>query len=150
MNKYQNQVVELQGKPSSKFIPPAPSNSDLIALEAEIGVPLPADYREFVREFGGYDLGRFEFYGVLPDRHLDLLDWHRNFHDEWGMPEDLMPIANDMGGSQLCIAISGDDIGAIYMWILQEPAEPGTYDNCERIAGSFHALMHSNFLLDSE
>ncbi|RYZ84237.1 MAG: SMI1/KNR4 family protein [Proteobacteria bacterium] len=148
MNRYYERVGELGGELSGKlrFDPPAiPTEVDLNNLEKVIGVSLPADYREFLKEFGGFDIG-FEFYGVMPGKQLDLLDWHELYHRREIMVEELMPVAVNLGGNQLCIALSGENKGAIYFFILTEATVPASYDNCELVASSFDDLMYSDYL----
>ena len=149
MNRYDQRVKELGGKPSYRLNirrPIALSEAELVALEHELGWLLPADYREFLRDFGGFSFDDFEFYGVMPGEVLDLLEWHQFYYQRDVMPAELMPIAIGGGGNNLCIAVSGQNRGAIYFWIMEEATMPGSYDNTKFVANSFDALMQSDYL----
>ena len=66
--------------------------------------------------------------------------------DQVRMPEELVPIAHDPGGNQICIAVAGPKTGAVYFWDHEEEADddetPG-YDNVYLIANSFNEFLNS-------
>lgn len=56
MNRYAQRVQELGGKPDPETSPVGASEEELAEVERQLGEELPPDYREFLREFGGYDI----------------------------------------------------------------------------------------------
>ncbi|RYZ82243.1 MAG: SMI1/KNR4 family protein [Proteobacteria bacterium] len=81
---------EFSGKLSS-YPPARLTEADIMALEATIGNRLPADYREFLQDYGGYRI-IFSFYGVMLGRQLDFGDWHQLYHED-----EIIPIAVNIG-----------------------------------------------------
>lgn len=149
MNHYDERVKELEGNLSYRLNVRQSimlSEAELRALEHELGAPLPAYYREFLRDYSGINIFGFNFYGVMPGESLDLLYMHQHYHQHEIMHSELAPIAVNIGGNHLCIALSGSRKGAIYFWILEEATVPASYDNTELVAESFDALMQSDHL----
>lgn len=150
MNCYDERVKQLGGRLSGRLRrtqPQSLSEAELAALEYALGEPLSEDYREFLKDYGGYSIGRFNFYGFMPDEALDLLDFHELYHQRDVMPAELVPIGVDLGGNHLCIAISGNNKGSIYFWRLQEATVPASYDNTDFVSSSFAAMLQSSYLL---
>jgi len=58
---------------------------------------------------------------------------------EIGWPPELLPIACDMGGNQICLALSGLRPGAIFFWV-NAPGEGS--DNIYLVANSFDEFIH--------
>lgn len=98
----------------------------LLTLEKKIGTSLPNDYREFLIQFNGgepspqgfwiienYDgFCVHEFFGLNDGPEWLSLDRINN--SELGLPESLLPIADDGLGDYVCLKITGDDFGAIF------------------------------------
>lgn len=63
--------------------------------------------------------------------------------EEIAWPPELLPIAMDSGNNQVCLAIAGLSIGAVFRWI---NAPSFGYDNFYLIADSFDEFMQSLYL----
>ncbi len=110
MNKYAERVRQLKGKAHSAVYEDELlqlTEANLQHVERELGHPLPADYREFVRDYGGVDFlhgvtfpvnhfceGSLElFYGVAPDDlAVGLVDSYYQRRDSFvRWPIELVP-----------------------------------------------------------
>ncbi|MFB2586728.1 SMI1/KNR4 family protein [Herbiconiux liukaitaii] len=72
---------------------------ELDEAQRELGA-FPADYLQFVREFGYGYFKSFEIWGIgsgVPARG-DLLAHNRREHDDYGLPQDLIAIHNNGAG----------------------------------------------------
>ncbi len=100
--------------------PSEPADRDIDALEAEIGVPLPARYREFLADFAGWwgDVCR-------PCREPTPFGDHviAGFHDAGEVrglldsmitPRNMVTIAYGHFGAFTCLSIAGIDRGSVY------------------------------------
>ena len=68
------------------------------------------------------------------------IEWRAN------LPADLMAIADDAGGSVVCIGVRGKRRGRVYFWSLEDapqPADPTSYEGIWEIAPSFDAFLAS-------
>jgi cell wall assembly regulator SMI1 len=128
--------VEAWGRKS--YPPDSVSEADIAALEAELGVAFPKDYRRSIIAVGApspttalwdwlwdhdLPLGSVEgptrhslaqFY--TPDEIRDALVWR-----DAGMPTDLIPFACDNGGNQICFSIrelssTNAPKGTVFFW----------------------------------
>jgi hypothetical protein len=75
------------------------TKQQLDEAQRELGA-FPADYLQFVRDFGYASFGFHDIWGVgsnLP-RGLDLVAMNRSEHDEFGLPSDFIAIHNNGGG----------------------------------------------------
>jgi SMI1-KNR4 cell-wall len=137
---------------------PPLTEEDVIEVERTIGVPLPSDYREFLRTYNG---GRPEpcdfpieglanspfgeiqtFFGIHDPIESCNLDWNVEMFTG-RLPENFLPIACDSGGDLICYSLFGDDAGAVVFWDYHhEPPEP-SYENVYAIANSFPAFLES-------
>lgn len=103
------------------------SEERLKAFEDAIGIVLPMDYREFLKQTNG---GRpvpngfwivegrdgsqvYQFYGLHDGLRWFSIDGYIG-EDRHGIPQGLLPIGDDGVGNILCIGISEDLKGAIY------------------------------------
>ena len=139
------------------FYPPL-QEVDIVGVERRLGIHLPSDYRSFLLTHnGGYpepsvftisrgvsgELGVVNrFYGIWKEKEYDLLSEVETFQGR--MPANLLPIACDPGGNQICLSVSGSDRGKVYFWFHEEEAdegEPPTYDNVYFVANSFGELL---------
>ena len=129
----------------------------LAQAEAAMGVTLPAGYREFMLEHNGGEPSKTDFvfaeetgpytdssvrkfYSVKDTATLNL-EWYHNLYcqgDPPRIPRDMMPIAGDSFGNQICIGISGPRCGHMYFWDheKEDEGEP-TYRNMHLLARSF-------------
>ena len=107
------------------------SSPDAIAqFEVRQGVLLPAEYKAFLlKSNGGMPIpdvfevpgwhgqgsGLNFFYGIHEGEKVDRLDWACRVYDE-RIPADLIPIAYDAFGNNICIGWKGKRKGKIYFW----------------------------------
>jgi hypothetical protein len=137
--------------------------STLTKFENEIGVSLPSDYKEFLLQHNGgcphpdyfpmqgptpeLSFGELQFlFSFSPGDSLDLR-WNLKTYRQ-RVPSDLLPIGCDPGGNLLCIAISGEQRGAMYFWdhgfeTAVEGKKPPDYSNVYFVAPSFTHLLES-------
>lgn len=119
-------------------------------VESAVHARLPEDYRQFLVEYGavvvpGYATFRpleplpasvsedgsgsiAVLYGVQSDipEGCDLLVRFKYYSGR--VPEDLLPIGDNGGGSLICIRVHGPDSGKIYYWdFRKEPLDEETY-----------------------
>jgi cell wall assembly regulator SMI1 len=110
------------------------SDSAVARAEAELGLPLPADYRAFLLATDGGTPIEFQFSAVVGVREFlrlqDALD-HRD-RLRGGMPESMLPIADDGVGNLIVISLTD---GAVYFW--NHEINDGTDDPGDRISASF-------------
>lgn len=156
---------------------PVLTQGDIRAFERRHDIILPADYAEFLLKHNGgspvpnaFDyrkddeqvFGQVEYFYALHTRpwaetklsyNTDLaIIWGR-YKNEDGprMPVELMPIADD-SSDQICICLSGENAGAIYMWEHESECAPedvedsdgepfSWWDNCHYVAKSFTAFL---------
>jgi hypothetical protein len=119
--------------------------SEIAAIESQIGVPLPDDYREFLLHHGGV-----RFKGVSPDNPYivfrtssklpkrvsksGMLAFNQFFGKErnpksdaksiaWNartllgrMPDSVIPIGDDGMEGLICLGIKGAEAGKVYFW----------------------------------
>jgi hypothetical protein len=112
----------------------------LADLERELGVKLPAQYRQFLLKFNGgmpspdvVDIEGMndsptdvqEFFGIdASDESSDLRWIKQEFSDR--VPDRMIPVACDSGNNLFCLSLSGADSGAIIYMDLRY-AEPKQY-----------------------
>jgi cell wall assembly regulator SMI1 len=143
---------------SGSQISPIPEE-DLATIEARLGRALPEDYREFLREYGGYifiygatfpvqtvEYGVIYasaeiFCGRMPGKiGRDLLrtyeDTLENYGEDW--PVHMLPIASDAGDNDICLDMSEENKGAIYFWF-RGSANP---EDFSFVAPSFTEFMN--------
>jgi cell wall assembly regulator SMI1 len=139
---------------------PALSADALAEAEQRLGFIFPTDYREFLlRQNGGRPTpSEFAFTDPDGDPSDSLVDFfysiydgtlnnlelkHRTFTLGERMPPNIVPIANDPFGNQICMSVAGDDVGRVYFWDHElETGEP-TYENMSLIANSFTEFLSS-------
>ncbi len=139
-----------------------PLLEDIKQFENQISYSLPDDYIDFLLDYAGFALAytfasfyRPEeldqvyvevFYGFLPGDSYDLIYTYDVYKDR--MPNDLIPIARDSGGGEICLSVNGDNKGAVYYWDryfeeeLEEGEEAG-YSNLFLIARNFEDFINS-------
>jgi cell wall assembly regulator SMI1 len=108
----------------------ATSPEAIAQFEARRGVLLPPEYKAFLLESNGgspipdvFEVpgwhGRSNalnfFYGTHEAEKVDRLDWACDVYDE-RIPADLIPIAYDANGNNICIGWKGKRKGKIYFW----------------------------------
>ena len=128
-------IDELIDEMTSKD-PPA-SEANIVAFESEIGHQLPEDYRQFLAASnGGYIGGRFWFNdgktgidhigGFRSESHFSLLSTREIYADR--IPNELIWIMDDPFGNAICIGITGETEGKIYLWDHEDEADPAEWD----------------------
>jgi hypothetical protein len=136
------------------------SDSEVSTLEGQLRVSLPLDYAAFLQEHNGgspypnvFPITGFDmdnqgiltyFFGVKSGAATDLVDSAQVFHNR--VPPELLPIATDVFGNLVCLAVSGPDRGKVYFWFHEEESdddEAPTYDNVYFVADSFTELITS-------
>jgi cell wall assembly regulator SMI1 len=147
-----------------------PTLKNIEQIENEIGSSLPNDYVNFLLNYGGLALSMTttSFYrsdtsqempmveilfGFSPDHTYDIIENYHTYRER--MPINLIPIASDGGGGEICISLHGDDKGAVYYWdrYLEEDPEEGEeigYSNVFLIARTFDDFINSLEIYDDE
>jgi len=147
-----------------KFRGPPIDDDDLRALENHLGVALPPPYRAFLLRVNGGrpspedvfesclgpgkgSMLRLFFYVRHPDRQTRTIA-HQRFAFEKRIPDDLLPIGVDAGGSIIGIGIGSENYGKVYFWKLydeidlEEGEKPGYY-NVYLLAEDFDQFLDS-------
>jgi hypothetical protein len=118
---------------------PQLTDERIASFEGELGVSLPEQYRRFLLKTNG---GRFsppgtyavdvegapggsadvgDFFGIDDAVESCDLSWNRSTLSE-RIPDELLPIACDSGGSVFCLSLQGPDRGAVLYCDLQSVA----------------------------
>lgn len=111
--------------------PYGPTSLEAIAnFEARWRVVLPAEYKQFlldsnggyptpnifvVQGWYGWGSGLNFFYGIHEAEKVDRLDWACKVYDQ-RVPADLLPIAYDAFGNNICLGWKGERKGKVYFW----------------------------------
>jgi hypothetical protein len=128
-------------------------DDDIRSFEEELGCPLPASYRLFLKKYGlaaGKGDTRFStggevasavdvFYGFKPGDNYDIRDNWESYSDE--LPGNLLPIASGSGG-QFLLSLAGEDKGTIYWW-LPEYGPVDSTDDLEPVSDNFDQFVNS-------
>lgn len=140
--------------------------SDIESVERVLSCKLPDGYIKFISQFNGghpepcgfsipIKNGLLDescihyFYGVGDSvKHDDILMVARRYYER--MPNNLLPIADDPIGNQICIALNGDEEGAIYFWNHDFEHAPSTYSNTTKLATSLDEFLLSFYDLKYE
>ncbi|MCA9231165.1 MAG: SMI1/KNR4 family protein [Planctomycetales bacterium] len=143
-------IDELLAEIESKS-PPA-SENDIAAFEAEIGHPLPDDYRRFLAGCnGGFLGGRFWYHegdagihhiGGFRDESYFSLRWTRDCYGD-RIPKELIWIMDDPFGNAICLGLEGDARGKIYFWDHEEEPDPEEWDGSVATADNVSLLTNS-------
>lgn len=132
---------------------------DIAVLERLLGFPLPADYAAFLIRFNGgsptpstvpirdWPQGGNEddvrmLYRIGSEPRVDTYDLRWNIDCYAGrIPEGLLPIADNGGGDQFCMWLTGDERGTVVFWDHEAEHYPPTCANVHRIAPSFTGFL---------
>jgi len=107
------------------------SEEQIRALEHELGVHLPSDYRSFLLETNGGipSPERFAVPGLGEEMTVEtFFGLHdgpthtslRHHMREWkALLPDCLPIGYEQGGNPLCLKLRGDGAGEVRLWDLQ-------------------------------
>ena len=158
MNKYAKKIEQLTyfGGHLPRQAPNLVSEAELANLESQIGHSLPADYREFLSEYGDFFVasaaeipepkpdgpayGAIEcFYGVVPSNiWKDIATAYR--HKGQGWPREFLPIAWGDNG-YTCLVIAGEEKGAVYFFNCGQSSGEEEMEIFHFIADSFDSFM---------
>lgn len=143
---------------------PLVSENDIRMVEIAIRNKLPSEYRLFLsRHNGGHpepscfnsfsDKSTFNgscihyFYGIGDESpHSQLLTAFNILKGR--IPKELIPIADDPFGNQVCIAIEGKEIGTIYFWDHEAEHQPPSFQNTYMLAPSFELFISAFFEIE--
>ncbi|MDA7026852.1 SMI1/KNR4 family protein [Bacillus sp. CLL-7-23] len=131
------------------------SLENIKTFEDDYNVTLPEEYKNFLLEYNGGDVNPNVFkisdeqgesalntlYGLNISAEYDELS---SVFDslEGELPQELLSIGDDSGGNQICIGISGNYFGKIYIWM--HDIEEGEYmDNVFFLANNFNEFLDS-------
>jgi cell wall assembly regulator SMI1 len=126
----------------------------LRTFEADLGYPLPNEYREFLLLYNGGHPEQSVF--RLPDGAEAAVHWFYSLYEgtvssltrslkslRERIPPATLPIANDGLGNQVLLGLAGDVGGKVYFWDHElEPETQPDWSNVVLIADSFPAFMH--------
>jgi hypothetical protein len=84
------------------------------AASAELGIPFPPDYREFVRRYGGGRVGAYPIFGLRISKAMAMsagstvvMENQRYRDEEWPGVSEWLIISSDRGGNPIGIAPDG-------------------------------------------
>lgn len=134
MNKYRDKMRRLKGEPvypPSRGIKSQLSEHELQQLEVQLGYILPADYREFLQDYGFYlTLAVYPvkaapgapertismFYGSSEKSPEGLAAMFRTMCLDEDWPSEFLPMGSDAGSNQIAIALTGENRGKVYFF----------------------------------
>jgi ankyrin repeat protein len=135
----------------------AVSEKSVKKFEFQIGALLPKEYRTFLLKHNGgepvpsdFKLGEDDIsglhhiYGIFEqDNHRDILNNYNVFKGR--IKKELLPIADDSFGNQICIGIKNKYIGKIYFWDHEFDGSFFKSKAITLIANSFNNFLDSLF-----
>lgn len=138
------------------------SEQELAALEKQLGINLPNDYRDFLKKNnGGYpEPDGFSFSngedGSSVDKFLEvsdsktasLISYYNTYKNR--IPKSYFPIAKDPGGNLILIEIDHDGSG-IYFWDHENESEDGDppgMDNIYLVSSSFDEFINNLYEIE--
>lgn len=126
-----------------------PASWELVdRLEQRIGRPLPASYRDYLRQQDGGRLDNNDEavntvfgLGDVPDwaNMWNKLETYRDRVPPW-----LLPVANDDCGNLFAVSLREEDLGSVWFWDHEEEAdegEPPSEDNIELKASDWPTFL---------
>ena len=133
-------------------------DEDIRAVEREIGISLPQDYRDFLLAQNGgrpepnaFPINGLEnnpfgtiqvFLGIEDAIESCNLDW--TYHTFSGrLPDNLIAIARDDCGDLICLSLYGEDAGSVIFWDRHQEIEEPSYANVYHVADSFAEFLES-------
>lgn len=137
------------------------TDHDIVEFERQIGLRLPAPYKQFLLEYNGgeptpsdfivsgrpgLDVSNVQVFFRLNDTAVPSseLSWnYLIFRDR--IPRNLLPIANSDYGDVICISCAGKDTGAIYIWDHEMESVQSIHDGLYKVADSFDGFSKAIF-----
>lgn len=134
------------------------SNSEIVEFEDEMGIVLPTQYRQFLLKFNGghptpcefgFRRGAYgrsmvsEFWAI--HEGPSSLKWQFDAFKtrEKRIADDLMSIACDPSGNQICLGINGNRNGQVFFWDHEEENDEDEPEhNVYLIAPSFDEFLN--------
>jgi cell wall assembly regulator SMI1 len=127
------------------------SAQDIERLERRKGRPLPAAYRDYLRQHDG---GRLqdnseavnEIFGLGPDTPEWASMWEKLDVYADRVPSWLLPVASDAFGNLFAVSLRDNDNGSVWFWDHEREAdedEPPTERNLERKAPGWRSFLES-------
>ena len=126
----------------------------ITALERRLGASLSAPYKEFLARTGGACVSPVEldfiagdietcvdtFYGDDPEGADDIMEMRETYRGH--IPADLLAVAGDGMGGQICLAIAGDAWGQVFFWDdKDEPDDKESWENIYLVAEDFGTFI---------
>jgi hypothetical protein len=103
------QLIELLETPPKQGPPRGAAPDQIVALQGQLGFPLPAELRRWLETCNGYTVGPWGFYGANAGnnhkKHLDIGDVV-DLHPDWRSSR-WIPVASDGCGSTYVLDASG-------------------------------------------
>ncbi|MPQ31907.1 SMI1/KNR4 family protein [Clostridium estertheticum] len=130
-------------------------NEDVLKFQQEIGIELPADYKNFLYECNGgvpeikystfkiediqEEVGLQVLYGLGLDKGLDLRGWNDEYNDE--LFENSIIIGNGLGIGFIVLINSSEESG-IYFWDHTYEFDSSTdEENTYKISNTFKEFL---------
>jgi hypothetical protein len=119
-------------------------------LKSNGGMPIPENFR--VPDFHGQGSALTSFYGIHNGPEHNRLDQACDVHRE-RIPADLIPIAWDAFGNEVCIGWKGERQGKIYFWDHEDELDENglfvqDYRNVFWVANSLQEFLDSLMTLE--
>jgi len=131
------------------------TDTELDALEHELGHSLPSDYREFLKDYGDLTIGAAVDFsqnesgpaycgceylcGInCHNPSNNLLNRYQNRGDGW--PSELLPIGVSDNGL-MCLVIDGPEKGYVYFWHWGQGGGDPTPEHIHFVASSFDEFV---------
>src|SRR5262249_17496855 len=124
----------------------------LDALERQLGITLPENYKLFLLNHNGgrpkpnfFPIHGFErspfgsihyFFGINDHIKSSNVGWNYKTYNG-RIPRELLPIAGDGSGNVICLSHKGVNKGFVYYWDHDAETSPPTYDNIYLISDDF-------------
>jgi hypothetical protein len=135
------------------------SRQEIDSFEQRMSIKLPLEYRNWLLKYnGGSPRPRVFRAGSGPEQWTSCVAWFYAIYEgrlsnlereittfkikETRIPKDLIPIADDPGGNQICLGYEGPNLGKVFFWDHERECD-GSYDNCYLIANSFNEFIAS-------
>ena len=141
MSRFDELAERMAGYPSRELGAGA-TESEIVAAETALGLPIRGGYRQFLRRFGWGGVEDFELVGlgsdVPPSLGLIRTAVSERSLFEPHVPLHLLPIMNNGGGSYYCLDTAIHPEPAVVFW----DHEGGEAQSPEVVFGDFVSWLH--------